>query len=178
MSRQDRPGLNLGEVGDHSSGDYAVRFAFGGAVTVLAGLMAQWYGPVIGGLFLEFPAILPASVTLVTRHHGIEKARDETLGAALGSVGLLAFGALVWQLGERWSPWVLLPIAGLAWLAVSAALWWVQVFVRTSSPTTSEQGAHEHVAPGGRGRDLAEVARLTGGRRERHVRVNGRDAAC
>ena len=39
--------------------DYAVRFFLGGTITVVAGLIAKEFGPVIGGLFLAFPAIFP-----------------------------------------------------------------------------------------------------------------------
>jgi hypothetical protein len=48
--------------------EYAVRFFFGAAVTVLAGLIAEKCGPTVGGLFLEFPAICPASATLMEKH--------------------------------------------------------------------------------------------------------------
>jgi hypothetical protein len=50
--------------------DYAVRFLFGGLVTVFAGLLAKHFGPVFGGLFLAFPAIFPASATLVENTNG------------------------------------------------------------------------------------------------------------
>jgi hypothetical protein len=148
MMQRDRLGLNLGALGEHSWTDYAIRFAFGGGVTVLAGLIAHWYGPVVGGLFLAFPAILPASVTLVTRHHGIDEAREETFGAALGSVGLLGFGATVWFLAERWSPWLLLPAAVLAWLAVSVALWWALMSARQGGASGAERAKDPAVAAG------------------------------
>ncbi|HWO32650.1 MAG TPA: DUF3147 family protein, partial [Candidatus Acidoferrum sp.] len=45
--------------------EYAVRFLLGGAITVIAGLLAKRFGPMFGGLFLAFPAIFPASATLV-----------------------------------------------------------------------------------------------------------------
>jgi hypothetical protein len=41
----------------------ALRQTLGGAMTVIAGLIAARSGPVIGGLFLAFPAIFPASAT-------------------------------------------------------------------------------------------------------------------
>ena len=47
---------------------FAVRFVLGGAVTACTGLVAQHWGPVVGGLFLSFPAIFPASATLIARH--------------------------------------------------------------------------------------------------------------
>jgi len=37
-------------------------------MTVIAGLIAFRFGPVVGGLFLAFPAIFPASATLIERH--------------------------------------------------------------------------------------------------------------
>ncbi len=48
--------------------EYLVRFVFGGLVTVAAGLVAKKYGLVVGGLFLAFPSIFPASITLVQSH--------------------------------------------------------------------------------------------------------------
>ncbi len=39
------------------------------------GLIAQHWGPVVGGLFLSFPAILPASATLIERHETEKKKR-------------------------------------------------------------------------------------------------------
>jgi len=44
------------------------RFVFGGMVTALAGLVADHYGPILGGLFLAFPGIFPAGVSLVEKH--------------------------------------------------------------------------------------------------------------
>jgi hypothetical protein len=37
-------------------------------MTVVAGLIAARFGPVIGGLFLAFPAIFPESATLIEKH--------------------------------------------------------------------------------------------------------------
>lgn len=39
--------------------DFALRFVLGGTITAAAGVIAKLYGPVIGGLFLAFPAIFP-----------------------------------------------------------------------------------------------------------------------
>ena len=47
--------------------EYLAEFALGGAMTVAAGLIAARFGPVIGGLFLAFPAIFPASATLIEK---------------------------------------------------------------------------------------------------------------
>jgi len=53
--------------------EYLLRFIFGGAMTILAGLVVKKYGPVIGGLFLAFPAIFPASATLIEKHEKQKK---------------------------------------------------------------------------------------------------------
>jgi hypothetical protein len=117
--------------------DYVLRFILGGAMTVIAGLIAKRFGPAVGGLFLAFPAIFPASVTLVAKHEeekkakagvhghrrGIGAAAVNAAGATLGSVGLLAFAVanaallqrrLILALGTGTAAWV--AGAGLAWL--------------------------------------------------------------
>ena len=117
--------------------EYAVRFFFGGLVTVLAGLIAKHYGPVIGGLFLAFPAIFPASATLIEKHEKLNKqkadadgtqrgraaAAVDAAGAALGTVGLVMFGLILWRYLPAHSAVLVLPVATLAWLAVSVLLW-------------------------------------------------------
>jgi hypothetical protein len=117
--------------------EYAVRFIFGGVVTALAGLIAKKYGPGIGGLFLAFPAIFPASATLVERQERLRKEKNgikadkrgrnaaaaDAAGAALGSVGLMVFGATVWWLAPLISAWAMLSIATVVWSAVSGTAW-------------------------------------------------------
>jgi hypothetical protein len=49
------------------------RFVFGGLITVATGIIAKKFGPGMGGLFLAFPAIFPASATLVEKHEKEEK---------------------------------------------------------------------------------------------------------
>src|SRR5215467_11214492 len=58
--------------------EYATRFVFGGIVTLLAGLIADRFGPVVGGLFLAFPAIFPAGASLIAEH---ETEKKEKAGA-------------------------------------------------------------------------------------------------
>jgi uncharacterized protein DUF3147 len=57
--------------------EYAVRFFVGGLITAIAGVIAKEFGPAVGGLFLAFPAIFPASATLIEKH---EKKRKQQLG--------------------------------------------------------------------------------------------------
>jgi len=116
-------GLDPGRAGRTSWRAYAVRFVFGGVVTACTGLVAHAFGPAVGGLFLAFPAILPASITLIEDREGKRIAADDCAGAVLGSVGLLAFGAVVWALAPRLAAWQVLGCATVAWLAVAVALW-------------------------------------------------------
>lgn len=120
--------------------DYAVRFFFGGSVTVLAGLIAQKYGAGLGGLFLAFPAIFPASATLIEKRekqkklrlglHGIKRARSiagvDACGATLGSAGLFVFAAILCLFLPAHPPSLILFLATLAWFAVSVLLWIVR----------------------------------------------------
>jgi hypothetical protein len=90
---------------------YAVRFLFGGIVTAIAGLVAQHFGPVIAGLLLSFPAIFPASATLIEKHERQEKEKNgmngtvrgreaasvDAAGSAMGSLGLVVFAVIIWQ---------------------------------------------------------------------------------
>ena len=116
---------------------YVIRFAFGGAVTAFAGVIAKRFGPVVGGLFLAFPAILPASATLID---GLEKKKKKRIGAdgsrrgrtaagldaigsCLGSVGLMVFAAVVWQRMPKSNLVTALGSATLAWFIVSVSLW-------------------------------------------------------
>ena len=64
--------------------EYLVRFVLGGAMTVVAGLIAARFGPVSGGLFLAFPAIFPASATLIEKHVRERKEKAGLQGARSG----------------------------------------------------------------------------------------------
>ena len=122
--------FKVSAIGETSWRDYLVRFVLGGAMTVIAGLIAAGFGPVLGGLFLAFPAIFPASASLLEKHarerkgrrRGKEEAALDAVGAALGSLGLAAFAAIVWLTVGRIGGWALLP-ATAAWFAVATTAW-------------------------------------------------------
>ncbi len=117
--------------------EYAVRFIFGGLITAVAGIIANKYGPSIGGLFLAFPAIFPAAATLIEKHekekkaeHGLdgtERGREavavDAAGCAMGALGLLAFALFVWQFAPILKAWLVLTAAAVIWLAVSVFIW-------------------------------------------------------
>ena len=116
--------------------EYLVRFGLGGTMTVIAGLIAARFGPVVGGLFLAFPAIFPASATLIEKHtrqrkekaglSGVRRGREaaalDAVGAALGSLGLAAFAAVIWLMIASSPSWALL-FGTVAWLTVAVLAW-------------------------------------------------------
>lgn len=119
--------------------EFVIRFTLGGMVTAVAGLLAKKFGPSFGGLFLAFPAILAASTTLVEKHerekkedkglHGVYRGRQaagaDAAGAAMGSIGLIAFAIFVWKFLPDHSSWIVISSATLIWAIVSAAIWWI-----------------------------------------------------
>ena len=120
--------------------EFALRFLFGGIVTALAGLIGTQFGPVVGGIFLAFPSIFPATATLIEKHEAKKKKQEgmhgrylakcaagaDAAGAAMGTIGLLVFGLLVWQLSESVAPWMVLTTATIAWFSVAITVWIVR----------------------------------------------------
>jgi MFS family permease len=128
--------INLSSLRETRWYEYLIRFALGGAMTVTAGLIADRFGAIVGGLFLAFPAIFPASATLIEKHvrerkekvglsgarRGREAAALDAAGATVGSFGLLAFALIIWLLIERAPAWALV-LAAVAWPAVAVLAW-------------------------------------------------------
>lgn len=69
--------------------DFIIRFLFGGAVSVLAALIAQLTNGRIGGIFTAFPAILLASLTIIARVEGKYDAEETARGGIVGAVALV-----------------------------------------------------------------------------------------
>ena len=76
--------IDVSALGRTKWHDYAVRFIFGGLITAGAGIVAKEFGPGIGGLFLAFPAIFPASATLIEKHEKQKKEKDGLEGTTRG----------------------------------------------------------------------------------------------
>jgi hypothetical protein len=129
--------LNWSALKETSGKDYAIRFVLGGLVTIATGLIAKKFGPTVGGLFLAFPAIFPATATLIAEQQQDKKARHsmdgtirgrlavavEARGTLLGTAGLTVFLLTAWVLLERKPACVVLLAASTAWMAVAVLLW-------------------------------------------------------
>ena len=125
--------------------EYLVRFVLGGLTTVVAGVVADLYGPQMGGLFLAFPTIFCASATLIEKHErqrkkergvagqrrGTDAAALDASGAALGGIGLAAFALAVWLLGPEYGL-ASLVIGSIAWILVSVTCWRLRRVIRHS----------------------------------------------
>src|SRR5204862_416137 len=84
--------------------DFALRFAFGAGIALASGVVGAVAGERIGGVLLGFPAILPASLTLIERKDGRHEAAVDATGAILGSVALILFAAARRKEGAKWRP--------------------------------------------------------------------------
>jgi hypothetical protein len=129
--------IHLQSLRGNTISEYVTRFAFGGAISVIAGLSAKHYGPVVAGLLLAFPAIFPASATLLADHEkqkmkkigcdgtlrGRAAAAVDADGTTLGCLGLIAFGLIVWKFLPHHSAAITLLFATAAWLIISTLAW-------------------------------------------------------
>lgn len=120
--------------------EYLVRFVMGGLITAATGWLAGHFGPILGGLFLAFPAIFPASATLLEKHELRKKRRAgipftlrgrlaaalDARGAVMGTIGGVAFAVVAWKLLPHGHPLAAMAIALAAWFAVSSLFWYVR----------------------------------------------------
>jgi hypothetical protein len=104
--------------------EIAIRFVFGTGIALLAAAAGTVFGARFGGLFLAFPAVLPATLTLIENKEGTTKAWADASGGVLGAVGLAAFAFTALQL-LRTHPVVALGLALLAWLLVAGGLYFL-----------------------------------------------------
>jgi hypothetical protein len=120
-SRPGEPlaGVDLSKLSKIRPKDLVVRFGFGAAISLVAGLISLAFGATAGGMFLAFPAILPASLTLIEKKEGTEAAIHDLDGTILGAAALGPF-ALAAGVGLRNASAALaLPAALATWLGAS-----------------------------------------------------------
>ena len=120
--------------------EHFTRFLLGGLISVVAGLIAKAFGPSVGGLFLAFPAIFPASATLLDKHEREKKQKVgipvtirgrlavglDARGAAMGSLALAAFAWVIWKMLPHANPPGVLGAAFALWIALAIAIWRVR----------------------------------------------------
>jgi hypothetical protein len=117
----------------------------------LAGSSRCWRGwwptasGLIGGLFLAFPAIFPASASLIQRQQKEKKQKAgmegtqrgrlaagvDAAGAAIGTGGLAAFAITVHLFLQVVPLWLSLATATMMWGIVSVSIWFIWRKFRT-----------------------------------------------
>jgi Protein of unknown function (DUF3147) len=123
MSEQSPiPRLGVEGLKDKSAKDYAIRFAFGASISLIAALVSLKF-QLFGGMFLAFPAILPASLTLIERDAGKQEASIDAEGAIIGAAGLLAFSLVVSFGIKTMGAIPALIAAATAWVVVSFGIY-------------------------------------------------------
>jgi hypothetical protein len=98
---------------------------FGAAIALVAGLIGMAFGPKLGGVFLAFPAILPASLTLIQKKEGKEEASIDSVGAVLGAIAMIVFAVVVFLSVTTWGVVPSVGFALLLWVGVAVALYFL-----------------------------------------------------
>jgi hypothetical protein len=120
---EKRPRIEMGRLREVHARQLGTRFAFGAGISIVAELIGLRFGTRLGGAFLAFPAILPASLTLIQREGGRRLASVDARGATLGAVGMVAFAITALLLMPRLSVVLGLLAAALAWLTLANVLY-------------------------------------------------------
>lgn len=127
------PDLTLSRLRRVRLRDYLVRFAMGATISVVAAVVGKVIGVRFGGTLLAFPAILPASLTLIQEEEGTRRADRDAIGAILGAVGLVVFGMIGEATFGRTDPVLALALAILGWLLTAFLLYGLLAFLRPDS---------------------------------------------
>jgi hypothetical protein len=128
------PRVEPGAIKKHKPTDYLVRFVFGAVIALVAGMIGMKFGPVVGGIFLGFPAILPASLTLIEKKEGKEQASIDSVGAILGAIAMVGFAIAVIVLAGALGVVPSLVIALAVWLVVAFVLYAIVASVYKREP--------------------------------------------
>lgn len=124
--------LDLGSLREIRPRALALRFAFGAAVSVVAGLVGIAAGQRAGGVMLAAPAVLPATLTIIERQEGRGPAVTEVQGAVLGAVALIGFAVVAAASTARLPLAAALPGALAAWAAAAIGGYLAQAAVLPS----------------------------------------------
>jgi hypothetical protein len=130
------PTISTASLKDGKWYEYIVRFGLGGLATVVTGTISETFGAAAGGLFLALPAIFCASATLIEKHEvrrkrgaglkgqtrGRKAAALDAAGAALGSLGMLAFALSFAAIVQSQAAFAFV-VAFLVWAAVALIAW-------------------------------------------------------
>lgn len=124
----ERPSADVQKALKADPRGMAVRFVAGALTSVVAGVLTLVFGPRVGGIFLAFPAILVASLTLIQKEEDRAEAREDARGAIVGGVALTVFALVFTAVIAHGDGGVALAAAAGAWIVVALGLyglcWW------------------------------------------------------
>ena len=115
------PSIEAGKLGELRAHDIVIRFGAGAATSLGSALVGVFVSSRAAGVFLAFPAILVAGLTLLESKEGEPPAREFSHGAVLGALALAAFAAVTATLVLDLPAPLALALALLAWVAVALA---------------------------------------------------------
>jgi len=102
---------------------YAIRFLFGGAISVLAALISQLTNGRIGGIFTAFPAILLASLTIISREDGKHQTEEDARGGIVGAVAFVITAIVLSLTLKLLAGALALLLAVVVWLLCAVGLY-------------------------------------------------------
>ena len=112
----ERPSFKPRRVRGVALPDLGIRFVAGAVTSIAAGLITLAFGSRVGGIFLAFPAILAASLTLIEKEDDPTEAREDARGAVMGGLALALFAAIAALTLGNLSPAIALLLATAGWL--------------------------------------------------------------
>lgn len=153
MNRSDEPslaqapaesiGISVSKLRDVRWQQMALRFCFGAITSVVAGGVSLLFDARAGGVFLAFPAILAATLTLIEKEEDSEEAREDARGALPGSLALAGFATIVALTIEHLPPALSLAIGAISWAVFAIGLYilaWGQIGVRGRARQAATRG--------------------------------------
>ena len=115
----ERPRLSIGKIAQVRRRDLGYRFLTGAITSIAAGIVTLVFGARTGGVFLAFPAIIAASLTLIEQQEDSAEAREDARGAMVGGVALAVFAVVAATALGSLNAAIALALAAVAWLTVA-----------------------------------------------------------
>ncbi|MDB4981131.1 MAG: hypothetical protein JWM82_1883 [Myxococcales bacterium] len=123
------------------------------------GLVGKAKGPVVGGLFLAFPAVFPVGLVMIERlenraagpssrgHRARRAAVADAVGASLGAIGLAAFAIVAWRTSVHLPVAVALTGAVVAWATIAFVAWCLRRLVVNQPAFVARRAGSEVLKP-------------------------------
>lgn len=113
----ERPAFSGQQIRQVGFRQLAIRFSAGAITSIAAGGVTLVFGTRVGGIFLAFPAILAASLTLIAKEEDSAEAREDARGAVMGGLAMAVFAAIASLTLGHLNPAIALLLATVGWFA-------------------------------------------------------------